>query len=63
MNQLIPFRAAEVSPALIASAAASAQQRFFEFFTVNIRNRNTGRAYGIAVRQDRSKAPRRGGRT
>jgi hypothetical protein len=51
MNQLVPFRAAAASPALIAAAGESAQQRFFDFFTANIRNRNTRRACGLAVRE------------
>jgi site-specific recombinase XerD len=38
-------------PALIATADQNAQRRFFEFFTANIRNRNTRRAYGLAVRE------------
>ena len=49
MNQLVPFRTAEASPALVAAAGERAQQRFIEFFTANIRNRNTRRAYAQAV--------------
>ena len=49
MNQLVPFRSAEASPALIAAAGERAQVRFLEFFTANIRNRNTRRAYAQAV--------------
>jgi site-specific recombinase XerD len=49
MNQLVPFRCADASPALIAAAGARAQERFIEFFTANIRNRNTRRAYAQAV--------------
>jgi hypothetical protein len=41
MNQLVPFRSADVSPALIATAGESVKLRFVEFFTANIRNRNT----------------------
>jgi site-specific recombinase XerD len=37
------------SPALIAAAGESAKLRFIEFFTANIRNRNTRRAYAQAV--------------
>ena len=48
MNQLVPFRSADASPALIA-AGESAKLRFIEFFTANIRNRNTRRAYAQAV--------------
>jgi len=36
-------------PALIADAGDSAAMRFLEFFTANIRNPNTRRAYGRAV--------------
>ena len=36
-------------PALIAEAGRPAVRRFLEFFTVNIRNRNTRAAYGRAV--------------
>ena len=36
-------------PALIARAGKPAAQRFLEFFTVNIRNRNTRAAYGRAA--------------
>jgi site-specific recombinase XerC len=36
-------------PALIAQAGERGEQRFFEFFTANIRNPNTRRAYGRAV--------------
>jgi site-specific recombinase XerD len=38
-------------PALIATAGESAKLRFLEFFTANIRNRNTRRAYAQAVRE------------
>jgi site-specific recombinase XerD len=36
-------------PAQIAAAGDHAQRRFFEFFTANIRNRNTRQAYAQAV--------------
>ena len=49
MNQLVRFRSADASPALIAAAGESAKLRFIEFFTANIRNRNTRRAYAQAV--------------
>jgi site-specific recombinase XerD len=49
MNQFVPFRSADASPALVAAAGARAQERFIEFFTANIRNRNTRRAYAQAV--------------
>src|SRR6266478_6063321 len=37
-------------PALIAAAGDAAARRFIEFFTANIRNRNTRTAYARAVR-------------
>ena len=37
-------------PALIATESDSAQQRFLDFFTSNIRNAHTRRAYARAVR-------------
>jgi site-specific recombinase XerC len=49
MNQLVPSRSTDTSPALIAAAGSRAQERFIEFFTANIRNRNTRRAYAQAV--------------
>jgi integrase/recombinase XerD len=36
-------------PALIAGAGKKAAWRFLEFFTVNIRNKNTRSAYGHAA--------------
>ena len=38
-------------PALIARAGERAAFRFVEFFTANIRNKNTRKAYGHAVCQ------------
>jgi hypothetical protein len=38
-------------PALIAGAGDRAALRFMEFFTVNIRNRNTRAAYARACRR------------
>jgi hypothetical protein len=49
MNHLVPFRSADASPALVAAAGERARARFIEFFTANIRNRNTRRAYAQAV--------------
>jgi hypothetical protein len=40
---------AEKLPALMAGAGERAALRFLEFFTVNIRNRNTRAAYGRAA--------------
>ena len=41
----------ETLPAAIAAADAHTSERFIEFFTANIRNRNTRMAYALAVRQ------------
>src|SRR5712692_8880920 len=41
----------EPLPAAIAAAGAHTRERFIEFFTANIRNRNTRMAYALAVRQ------------
>src|SRR6266849_1709545 len=41
----------ETLPATIAAAGAHTSERFIEFFTANIRNRNTRMAYALAVRQ------------
>ena len=38
-------------PALFAAAGEKATTRVIEFFTANIRNRNTRLAYGLAVRR------------
>ena len=51
MNQLVTFRSAEASPALVAAAGERAELRFLEFFTANSRNRNTRRAHAQAVRE------------
>jgi integrase len=48
MNQLVPFTAF-ATPGLAAAAGEGAKLRFLEFFTANIRNRNTRRAYAQAV--------------
>jgi integrase/recombinase XerD len=49
-NLIFPVRRFEVSaPALIADAGPDATERFFEFFTANIRNANTRRAYARAA--------------
>jgi len=42
MNQLVPFT--DRAPALVATAGDRASNRFFEFFTANIRNLHTRRA-------------------
>jgi integrase/recombinase XerD len=41
----------ETLPAVIAAAGARSSERFIDFFTANIRNRNTRMAYAVAVRQ------------
>jgi hypothetical protein len=41
----------ETLPAAIAAAGADTSERFIEFFTANICNRNTRMAYALAVRQ------------
>jgi integrase/recombinase XerC len=51
MKQLVRFSAANTSPALITAAGDQAQVRFFEFFTANIRNLHTRRAYAKATRE------------
>jgi hypothetical protein len=49
MNHLIPFTTH--APALIAAAGERAHTRFLEFFTAQIRNPNTRRAYAQATRE------------
>ena len=49
MNQLVTFTAAQHVPALIATAGERAAYRFLEFFTAQIRNPHTRRAYARAV--------------
>jgi hypothetical protein len=44
MNQLAPIVAAH-APAVIAASGPRASYRFLEFFTANIRNPHTRRAY------------------
>ncbi len=47
MTQLVTFPSPQL-PALINAADPAARLRFLEFFTVNIRNQNTRRAYRLA---------------
>ena len=47
--QLVPLPFTPVLPTLIANAGNPAALRFLEFFTVNIRNKNTRAAYGRAA--------------
>ena len=49
MNQLVPLRSTDALPALVVAAGESAQLRFLEFFTANIRNPHTRRAYAQGV--------------
>jgi site-specific recombinase XerD len=47
MNQLVSFT--DRAPALVTASGKRASYRFFEFFTAQIRNPNTRRAYGRAA--------------
>ncbi len=47
--ELIPALPQPILPTLIATAGKCASLRFLEFFTVNIRNKNTRKAYGRAA--------------
>jgi site-specific recombinase XerD len=52
MSKLVPIAVAHSAltvPSLIAGAGKRAALRFLEFFTVNIRNKNTRKAYGRAA--------------
>src|SRR5271170_3947826 len=49
MHQLAPIRASSRLPALVAASGEQAGRRFINFFTSNIRNRNTREAYRRAV--------------
>ena len=48
MNQLVPITAS-YAPALVAATGPRASYRFLEFFTAQIRNPHTRRAYARAV--------------
>jgi site-specific recombinase XerD len=50
-NQLALPEPDALIPAQVAAAGADARRRFLEFFTANIRNRNTRAAYARAVSQ------------
>jgi len=50
MNQAVALIDTRALPALIAAEGEHASWRFLEFFTVNIRNKNTRAAYSIAAR-------------
>jgi len=45
MSALLPVLAASRAPAFVDADGARASYRFFEFFTANIRNPHTRRAY------------------
>jgi hypothetical protein len=49
MNHLISVATAFEAPAIVAATGAHASYRFFEFFTANIRNPHTRRAYARAA--------------
>jgi integrase/recombinase XerC len=51
MNHIVPFRSSNAFPTLVAASGENAQRRFLEFFTANIRNLNTRRAYAQGVRE------------
>ena len=48
-NQLLVPETNDLIPLQMAAAGAGASRRFIEFFTANIRNRNTRAAYARAV--------------
>jgi hypothetical protein len=48
-RQLVPFT--DRAPALVAAAGARASYRFLEFFTAQIRNPHTRRAYARAAKE------------
>ena len=50
----------ETLPAAIAAAGSLTSERFIDFFTANIRNRNTRMAYAVAIRQFFDWCERRG---
>ena len=50
-TELVPISSELHLPALIDRAGKSGARRFLEFFTVNIRNKNTRQAYGRAAAQ------------
>ena len=49
MNELIPIVSTDRLPALVAAAGERASIRFLEFFSANIRNPHTRRAYAGAA--------------
>ncbi len=51
MNQVVMRLPSSTVPTLVAAAGARASYRFFEFFTAQIRNPNTRRAYARAAKE------------
>ncbi len=49
MSAILPVLAASRAPAFVDADGARASYRFFEFFTANIRNPHTRRAYALAA--------------
>jgi site-specific recombinase XerC len=49
VNQFVPITSAVLLPALVAAAGERASMRFLEFFSANIRNPHTRRAYARAA--------------
>jgi integrase/recombinase XerC len=49
MNQVVSFGTAALGLPTIAAADLPAKRRFMEFFTANIRNPNTRKAYARAA--------------
>jgi len=48
-TEILPLPSSPELPTLITQAGQKAAWRFLEFFTVNIRNKNTRAAYGQAA--------------
>jgi hypothetical protein len=55
-SHLVPV-IADRAPALVAALGERASYRFFEFFTANIRNPHTRRAYARAAVEHARKSP------
>jgi integrase/recombinase XerC len=51
MSQLVTIQSSSNTPTLIAAAGVHAPRRFLEFFTANIRNAHTRRAYAKATQE------------
>jgi integrase/recombinase XerC len=51
MNELVPLAPSSTLPELVAAAGERASMRFLEFFTANIRNVHTRRAYARAAEE------------